>query len=105
MTSVQRVLITGAGRGIGLEFTRQWLAGGREVIALARDPKGSKGLASLAGDFPSKLRTFPCDVALDASVEAAAAGVRKAGDRIDLLVNNAATYGARGGTLKDLDLD
>jgi NAD(P)-dependent dehydrogenase (short-subunit alcohol dehydrogenase family) len=105
MTRVQRALITGAGRGIGLEFTRQWLAGGREVFALARDPKRSSGLASLARDFPSKLHAFPCDVADDASVEAAAASVGRASEGIDLLVNNAAIYGSRGGNLRDLDLE
>jgi len=105
MTQARRILVTGAGRGIGLEFTRQWLAGGREIYALARSPEKSKGLASLARDFPKTLHTFPCDVSLDASVEAAAKSVRLACDGLDLLVNNAATYGARGGTLRDLDLD
>ena len=34
------VLITGANRGIGLEFTRQYVEDGWTVIACCRDPDG-----------------------------------------------------------------
>jgi NAD(P)-dependent dehydrogenase (short-subunit alcohol dehydrogenase family) len=41
------VLITGANRGIGLEFARQYAADGWDVIATARDPAGANELNSL----------------------------------------------------------
>ncbi|MDQ1456503.1 MAG: short chain dehydrogenase, partial [Actinomycetota bacterium] len=34
----KRVLVTGAGRGIGLELVRQYAADGYDVIATCRDP-------------------------------------------------------------------
>lgn len=41
------ILITGAGRGIGLEFARQYAAQGWEVVATVRDPAKADELASL----------------------------------------------------------
>jgi len=103
MPEPKRILVTGAGRGIGLELTRQWLAAGREVFALARKPQGSEGLAALAHDHPKTLKRAACDVSDDESVAGAAKEVTSAWDRIDLLVNNAGTYGRRGGSLAELD--
>ena len=42
------VLITGANRGLGLEFVRQYAAGGWRVIATARDPGAASELRKLA---------------------------------------------------------
>ena len=39
------VLVTGAGRGLGLEFARQYAADGWRVIATVRDVKKAKDLA------------------------------------------------------------
>ena len=44
----RRVLITGAGRGIGLELTRQYAAEGNDVIATCRDPERATELRALA---------------------------------------------------------
>ena len=44
------VLVTGANRGIGLEFVRQYAARGWRVIATARDPAGAHELQALAAD-------------------------------------------------------
>jgi len=38
------VLITGANRGLGLEFARQYAADGWDVITTARNPKSSEEL-------------------------------------------------------------
>lgn len=40
-------VITGASRGLGLEFVKQLSAKGHNVFALARNPEGSEGLKSL----------------------------------------------------------
>ena len=45
---MQRWLITGANRGIGLEFARQLAEAGEQVIATARNPKGAEALLDLA---------------------------------------------------------
>lgn len=71
------VLVTGANRGIGLAFTKAFLArGARKVYAGARDPAS----VTLAGVVPLKL-----DVTSPEDVEAAA---REAGD-VSIVVNNA----------------
>jgi NAD(P)-dependent dehydrogenase (short-subunit alcohol dehydrogenase family) len=85
------VLITGANRGIGLEFAKQALArGARRVYAAARDPASVR----LDGVVPVRL-----DVTDPAQVAAAA---RDYGD-VTLIVNNAG-IAAPGGFLADTDL-
>jgi NAD(P)-dependent dehydrogenase (short-subunit alcohol dehydrogenase family) len=44
---MKRVLVTGAGRGIGLELARQYAADGWEVVATARDPGQAAELGAL----------------------------------------------------------
>jgi NAD(P)-dependent dehydrogenase (short-subunit alcohol dehydrogenase family) len=78
------VLITGANRGIGLEYARQFAAKGFKVIGTARDPADAKELAAVAG------RVEPLDVTDAASVAALAA--RLNGVAIDILVNNAGMF-------------
>jgi len=91
----RRVLVTGASRGLGLEFARQYLAAGAEVAAFARDPGASEGLQSLASDHGEKITLHACDVADDASVQRAADQVRGRWIGLDLLINNAGTGGDR----------
>jgi len=79
-----KVLVQGASRGLGLEFVRQLLQRGDEVIATARAPEGSEGLAELAS--PS-LRTLRLDVTKEADIEAAAEDVRARDGRLDLVLN------------------
>jgi len=78
--------ITGASRGIGLEYVRQLLAsGGNTVIAAARKP--SAPLTELTGE--GKLHVVTCDVADKASIAQCGEKVRTITDRIDVLINNA----------------
>jgi NAD(P)-dependent dehydrogenase (short-subunit alcohol dehydrogenase family) len=75
------VLITGANRGIGLEFARQYSSDGWNVIATARDPADADELRAL----PVRLEQL--DMAdLDAVADLAARI-----DALDLLVANAGT--------------
>ena len=46
-----RLLITGANRGLGLEFAKQYATDGWEVIATCRNPVEAKALQSLKTHF------------------------------------------------------
>ena len=83
-------LVTGANRGIGLEFARQLAAAGETVIGTARDPDGAQELAALASVHPH-VRIEALDLEDRASVSALAQ--RLSGMAIDVLLNNAGLYG------------
>jgi NAD(P)-dependent dehydrogenase (short-subunit alcohol dehydrogenase family) len=87
------VLITGAGRGLGLEFVRQYAADGWIVIAAARDPPKSAELKALTAAAAGRIRVFVLDVADHDSIDAFA--TQLAGTPIDVLLNNAGTMGAQ----------
>lgn len=94
-------LITGANRGLGLEFARQYLADGWQVYATCREPKSPSLLRQLQGTGGNRMRILPLDVTDPASVKAAAAKLD--GQPIDLLLNNAGVMGARGQTIGTMD--
>ena len=86
---MRRVLVTGANRGLGLEFTRQLLARGDRVIAACRQPKRATVLNELARMHIGQLHLRPVDMAEPASVAALARETARLFDGLDLLVNNA----------------
>jgi NAD(P)-dependent dehydrogenase (short-subunit alcohol dehydrogenase family) len=92
------VLVTGANRGIGLEFIRQLRAKhpGYTVIGTARDPDDSPELKKAASEV----------IALDHTSEKSVAHLVKKldGRPVDLLINNGA-MGGGAGSLDDLDLN
>ena len=83
------VMITGANRGLGLEFARQYGADGWRVLATCREPDKADALRALGGE----VEVHPLDVADHRAVEALSG--RLAGEAIDLLLNNAGIYGPR----------
>lgn len=87
------VLITGANRGIGLEFARQYAAEGAEVIACCREPAKASALKAVADGAGGRVRILALDVADAAQIEALKAAL--AGQPIDILINNAGVYGPR----------
>jgi len=89
-----RFVVTGANRGIGLEFVKQLTERGEEVDAGVRDPDDAAELRALARPGVP-LRIHPLDVADDASVHAFAEQVL-AGP-VDVLVNNAGVSSLKGG--------
>ncbi len=84
---IATVLVTGASRGIGLEFVKQWLARGAEVIATAREPSAATELSALIDRYGDRLRVMQLDVTDDRSVELLAGAIGNV--QIDLLINNA----------------
>lgn len=106
----RNAVVTGANRGLGLEFTRQLLARGDRVVATCRQPGKATELNALVGHHPGRLRVVPLDVADAASRAALVAElplVLEEDDRIDLLINNAGVLhsGERFGHLQQATLD
>lgn len=97
------VAITGAGRGIGLELTRQHVAAGDRVLALVRTPAGAAVLCDLVTSSGGKLSVHAMDVADDASVKAGAAD--SGNDAIDVLYNVAGVTGPESAELESADWD
>jgi NAD(P)-dependent dehydrogenase (short-subunit alcohol dehydrogenase family) len=92
------VLITGANRGLGLEFVKQYLAAGERVYAAARSP--GPELGELAREH-GQLSVHTLNVADLASIDALAAELR--GVAIDLLINNAGSFGGEAQRFGHID--
>ncbi|MDP6437389.1 MAG: SDR family oxidoreductase [Gammaproteobacteria bacterium] len=82
------VLITGANRGLGLEFVRQYARRGWDVLACCRVVSGE--LQALADKYRS-VQLHTLDVADHAAIDTLATGLE--GTAIDLLLNNAGFLG------------
>jgi NAD(P)-dependent dehydrogenase (short-subunit alcohol dehydrogenase family) len=89
-TETKTWIITGAGRGMGVDFARAALAAGHNVVATGRNPDAvAKAVGEADGLLVVKL-----DVT---STQDAEAAVKAALDRfgaVDVLVNNAASFEA-----------
>ena len=91
---MQTVLITGANRGLGLEFCRQYAAAGHQVIAACRHPNKAEQLAELAKQYP-QIQIEALEVADFNQIDALAA--KLADRKIDVLLNNAGVYADKPG--------
>src|SRR5439155_12356555 len=88
MTNKKIWFITGASRGMGVDFAKAVLAAGHAVVASGRD----RDAVSKALGQSNDLLAVKLDVTRRADAEAAVwAGVNRFG-RIDVLVNNAASF-------------
>ena len=100
-------LVTGASRGIGLEFARQLLARGDRVIATCRHPGKATALNTLTGEYPGHLHVLPLDVANEKSRAELVRELPLVAGHVDLLINNAGVLhsGERFGQLSAAHLD
>jgi NAD(P)-dependent dehydrogenase (short-subunit alcohol dehydrogenase family) len=87
------ILITGANRGIGLEFVRQYAKDGATLIACCRDPSKAAELNKIAGASSGKIRVIALDVASTSSIDALARDLK--GTALDIVINNAGISGPR----------
>jgi NAD(P)-dependent dehydrogenase (short-subunit alcohol dehydrogenase family) len=90
--AAKTVLITGANRGIGLEFARQYLSRGDRVLATCRDPKKANELTKLTKSHRDRLLIVPLDVASEDSIKSARQAITPHAQSIDILINNAGIY-------------
>lgn len=95
---MKNVLITGAGRGLGLEFTRRFVGAGAHVHATVRDLSKADDLRA----FGDAVTIHTCDVTSQAHVDALSDLL---GDTpIDVLINNAGILLNRGDAFGGIDL-
>jgi NAD(P)-dependent dehydrogenase (short-subunit alcohol dehydrogenase family) len=82
------ILVTGANRGLGLEFVRQYAADGWRVFACCRNPDEATDLRALVSE---RVTLHRLDVADRGQIEALAATLKN--EPIDILLSNAGLYG------------
>ncbi len=88
MTDKKVWFITGAGRGMGVDFAKAALAGGHAVVATGRDTDA----VAKAVDKSDNLLVVKLDVTRPAEAEAAARAAVERFGRIDVLLNSAGNF-------------
>ena len=83
------ILITGANRGLGLEFTKQYAADGWHVLACCRELQSARALRDLAATH-ANIQVHGLDVGDFATISALSAQLKDIA--IDVLINNAGVY-------------
>ncbi|MFX0061761.1 MAG: SDR family oxidoreductase [Candidatus Hermodarchaeota archaeon] len=92
------IFITGTNRGLGLEFVKQYLKRGEDVIATCRKPDKAVELQSLKNHYNEKLTILQLEVTNQKSRDEAYEKVKQKFKKIDFLINNA---GIRSGGEKN----
>jgi NAD(P)-dependent dehydrogenase (short-subunit alcohol dehydrogenase family) len=94
---MEHVLITGTNRGLGLEFTCQYLERGTHVFAGCRRPAAATALRTLQAKYPERLSIVALDVGDANAIRTAHDLVHSQTESIDILINNAGIYSSHGG--------
>ena len=91
---IHTALVTGANRGIGLEFVKQYADSGWQVLACCRSPESAPELMNMAAECQGRLHVIPLDVSSQESITRLAAQLK--GEKIDVFINNAGVYSSSG---------
>lgn len=101
---MKTVFVTGADRNIGLELVREFLHRGWFVYG-GRYIRELDYLDKLKAEYPDTLEIVDADVTSMESLKAAADVIAAKSGTLDMLVHNAAGFGAHGGDIKtEIDL-
>jgi NAD(P)-dependent dehydrogenase (short-subunit alcohol dehydrogenase family) len=92
-TAMPTILLTGASRGLGLEFVRQYSKEDWRIHACARDPQSASELQSLAQAAAGRISVHALDLLDFTAIDALAK--RLGGMPIDVLLNDAGWMGSR----------
>ncbi|MEU6949763.1 SDR family oxidoreductase [Streptomyces sp. NPDC046316] len=105
MTDLRVVVVTGAGRGLGLAMARRAGADGFRVVVAELDAdRGERAAAELRAEG-ADAHFVRCDVADPASVDALATAVRALGPLYGLVNNAALANGVGGSEFQDIDVE
>jgi len=81
----KNILITGANRGLGLEFVTQYVKEDVHILACCRDPENAMALEALQ-KIHSNITIYTLDISSTSAIEALA---QKITQPIDIMINNA----------------
>jgi NAD(P)-dependent dehydrogenase (short-subunit alcohol dehydrogenase family) len=107
---MKSILVTGASKGIGLEFSRQYLHQGYRVFAASRKPENSLELQHLKSQYNDHLVIHQLDVSDEESRHNFYQALLTQTEKLDVLINNAGIiagneeYDYRFGNLKQEDI-
>eukprot|EP01025_Chloroclados_australasicus_P047997 TRINITY_DN5426_c0_g2_i1.p1 TRINITY_DN5426_c0_g2~~TRINITY_DN5426_c0_g2_i1.p1 ORF type:complete len:236 (+),score=22.76 TRINITY_DN5426_c0_g2_i1:52-759(+) len=85
------VVVTGANRGLGLEWCRQLLQKNNKVIGCVRNPQSADKLQSLQGE----IQITQLDTSDEQSIKDWAASLKNQVQHVDVVINNAGIVGER----------
>ena len=102
VTTMNRILITGANRGLGLELVRLYAARGDQVFAGSRSRERDTELTDLSARYPGQIDILSLEVTDTASLDQCVQQVRDEVDALEMLINNAA-INDEGETLRTFD--
>lgn len=103
-SATRTAVVTGAGSGIGRAVALALTGAGWSVALAGRRPEPLAGTAALAGEH-ARVITVPTDVSRPEEVDALFSSVRESFGHLDLLFNNAGTFGPGGVPVEDLAYD
>ncbi|KAL3926738.1 MAG: hypothetical protein SGBAC_013352 [Bacillariaceae sp.] len=91
-------VVSGASRGIGLQFVKTLLARCKgTIVALCRKPEKAQGLndfmMTLSADQQSRIKVLPLDLEDQDSIDSAVENIKSSFDRVDMLLNVAGLLG------------
>jgi len=101
---MNRLLISGANRGIGLELTRLYAEHGDRVFAGCRSPEQAQELDALSGQYPGQISILPLEITDEACIDRCVLQVMNEANALDILINNAA-INDEGETISTFDAD
>src|SRR5689334_13820704 len=104
-TTNERVIITGASSGIGLDLARRWAAEGARLVLNARDPDKLHAVCAELG-APDRIVPIAGSVSNPDTARRMLAAAMSHFDGVDVLVNNAGQFAVKpfvDSTEADLD--
>ena len=102
-SSKRLALVTGANKGLGLEISRQLGKAGFTVFLGARNIRLGEAAAAALRDENLDVRHVELDLGRKDTIDAVVATIKACGDRLDVLVNNAAIVDPADGPPSTVD--